>query len=163
MVKTCKKCNVDLVVGKNIVPSQWKIHNYTCKTCRKKANKERNKDPKFQAKQREYVKRNRKKNPNAQLSYVNKQKNKWGSGVYGIFENGICLYIGESIELYKRMIFHKTMIKHPEKTSTPKLYESLQQHNYLIFGIIEQCDNHKEQEKFYINKLNPKYNEYVGM
>ena len=160
MVKTCKKCNVDLAVGENIVPSQWKIHNYICKTCKKKENYKRNKDPKFQVKQMEYLKRNRTKNPNAQLSYNNKQKNKWGSGVYGIFENGECLYVGESVELYKRMTYHKTVIKYPKKTTTPKLYQALQQHNHLIFGILEQCDNHLEREKYYINKLKPKYNAY---
>jgi hypothetical protein len=158
--KTCKVCNIELIPGENIAPSQWKIYNYKCKTCRKVENIKRNKNPKFQEKQKEYVKRSREKNPNAQLSYVQKQAEKWGSGVYGIFENGICLYVGESIKLYKRIVEHKTMIKYPEKTFQPELYKALQQHSNLIFGVIEETDNHKEKEKYYINKLKPKYNEY---
>ena len=160
MAKTCKKCNIELIPGENIVLSQWKIYNYICKTCKKKQNRERNKDPKYKVKQKIYMSRTKTKNPNAQLSYIKKCSNKWGSGVYGIFENGICLYVGESIELYKRIIFHKTVVKRPETSTTPKLYEALQQHNHLIYGIIEQCDNHKEKEQYYINQLKPKYNAY---
>jgi len=88
-----------------------------------------------------------------------KQWNKWGSGVYGIFENGECLYIGESSTLYRRLIQHKTGINNPKNYKFhTNLYKKLQTHNYLIFGIIEETDNHVEREKFYIDMYKPVYN-----
>ncbi len=93
--------------------------------------------------------------------YNPKAYNKWGSGVYGIFENGECLYVGESSTLYRRICQHNMGYKDPQKANSKDwipFYESLQQHKNLTIGILEQTENHKEKEKFYINNLNPKYN-----
>ncbi len=157
-MKKCSKCSVELIVGENISPSQWKRYNYKCKKCHYKYNKQRLQNPQNKAKQKQHLTKHKEQNPDSGKYYVDKAHNKWGSGVYGIFENGKCLYVGESIKLYKRIVEHKTIIKYPEKTYQPKLYKALQQHNHIIFGIIEQCDNHKEREQYYINKLKPLYN-----
>jgi hypothetical protein len=81
------------------------------------------------------------------------------SGVYAIYENGECLYVGESSRLYGRISKHKTLIKNPNlDLSQRHLYESLQNHPLYVIGIVEETPNHKEQETFWINKLKPKYN-----
>ena len=80
-------------------------------------------------------------------------------GVYSIWENGKCLYVGESRILKQRISQHKWLLKNPEKAGSHSLlYYNLQQHTHLIFGIIEECDNHKERESVYINMYNPLYN-----
>ncbi len=67
-------------------------------------------------------------------------------GVYGIFEYGECLYIGESKRLNNRIAKQKSM-------NTKLLY-----HPAYVIGIIEECNDHKEKEKYYIKQYNPKYN-----
>ena len=80
-------------------------------------------------------------------------------GVYGIYENGECLYVGESSILNQRISNHRWLLNNPEKSGGHfSFYTKLQQHKHLIFGVIEECDNHKERETEYINKLKPKYN-----
>jgi hypothetical protein len=86
---------------------------------------------------------------------------KWGSGVYGIFENGVCLYVGESTKLYRRICDHHTGYKNPQSANNKQripFYKKIQKHSKYVIGILEQCDNHKEREQFYINKLKPLYN-----
>ena len=81
-------------------------------------------------------------------------------GVYGIFENGICLYVGESKRLLHRLADHKSFIKNPECIESKRnpLYSRLTKHNHLIFGVLEETPNHKERETYYINQLKPLYN-----
>ena len=83
-------------------------------------------------------------------------------GVYGMFENGICLYVGESKDIPRRLSQHKSWIKNPKLTLKQnnyryKFYESLSKHN-IIFKILEKTDNHVEREQYYINKFKPIYN-----
>ena len=81
---------------------------------------------------------------------VNKWRNSWGSGVYGVFSNGECLYIGESTKLKCRINSHKSYSTH--------IAECLKQHDCWFIGILEQCDNHKEREQYYIDMYSPIYN-----
>ncbi len=84
---------------------------------------------------------------------------RYGKGVYGIFSNGMCLYVGQSSRLYDRINKHKWLIKNPHKKDPlSHLYQLLQQYNSLIIGIIEQTDNHKNQEKYWIDKFQPLHN-----
>jgi len=84
---------------------------------------------------------------------------KLGSGVYGIFENSIVLYVGETKALKRRIMQHKTCINNPEINKRHKqLYYNLQQHSNLEFKILEETPNHKEREQYWITKLKPKYN-----
>ena len=81
-------------------------------------------------------------------------------GVYAIFEMGKCLYVGESSWLKQRIWAHNSYIKNPESSGKRKhLYYKLQQHSSYVIGILEETDNHKEREQFYINQLKPMYNE----
>lgn len=99
------------------------------------------------------------KNPDKHQQNVKKciQKIK---GVYGIFENEICLYVGESKQLRGRIYYHKSWIKNKSQhpSSQKELYEQLQQHSNLEFRILEETENHVEREKYFINLYKPKYN-----
>ena len=81
-------------------------------------------------------------------------------GVYGIFDNDKCLYVGESGRLKQRISRHKLYIKDPNKKTRgdKQMYYELQKYSNLIFKILEECNNHKEREKYYIQQLKPKYN-----
>jgi hypothetical protein len=88
------------------------------------------------------------------------QETKFGSGVYGIFSEGECLYIGSSKAIYRRLIQHKTWLKNPSIAPNPSLYQRLQLHSCVFMGTIENVNLEnliiKEQE--YISKYNPLYN-----
>mgnify|MGYP003678747225 CR=1 FL=1 len=118
-----------------------------CKPCMLNHNK------KYHEKHRKESNDYQKKYRNTDIGKQNmeKWKNKWGSGVYGIYENGVCLYIGESQILTRRIAKHKSY--------NSQMSEKLKTHFNWIIGIIEQTDNHQEREKFYINKLKPLYND----
>ena len=83
-------------------------------------------------------------------------------GVYALYDNGECLYVGESSWLNHRLYLHKSYTRKPDRNKTHrKLYEILhEKHPNFICGIVEETPNHKEREKFYINQLKPKYNGY---
>ena len=135
-MKNCK-CGVELIIGNNVHKSMFNNKDYRCKSC---FNKHSTK-------------------VSIERGYYKKIDNKWNPGVYGIFENGECLYVGESIQPYKRLNNHKSAITNINPTNYHKhLYEQLSQHTHLILGIIEETGNHKEREGYWINKLNPKYN-----
>lgn len=120
-----------------------------CKVCKKKQ---------YQQSKSSKPKSNKIYNYHTSIKCVKKINDKWGKGVYGIFANGECLYIGESIKLYKRFIEHKTLYKNPKSSRwQTNLYNFLQDYPNWVIGIIEQTENHKEQEKYYTNKFQPLY------
>ena len=131
-MKVCSDCKIKKPFTEFYKSSRHKgEYQYSCKKCRQKYNN----------------------------TYTKKERNKWGSGVYGIFEDGKCLYIGESSTLYRRLIQHKTGVNNPKhyKFHT-NLYKALGTHNHLIFGVIEECENHKEREQHFIDIYKPIYN-----
>ena len=141
--KTCTKCKQEKPRTKQYFNShphtKDKLHSW-CKPCKLQNNKEfykTTKGKKITQKWYEKVK-----------------------GVYGIFENGVCLYVGESGRINHRISVHKCCINNPSsaRKKVQYLYYHLQNHSNVIFGVIEETDNHKEREKFWINKLNPLYN-----
>ena len=143
-MKTCSKCKIE----KPVSLEYFSKHKLTkdgfdswCKKCRTKKNKINNSKYKHL------------RTTNHMREYISK-----GKGVYGLFENGKCLYVGQSRGINGRWKNHRYLIKHPDKTSVP-LYQHLSKHNHIVFGIIEQCDNHVEQEQYFINKYKPLYNE----
>ena len=85
---------------------------------------------------------------------------KFGSGVYGIFSKGKCLYIGSSKAIYRRLTQHRTWLKNPNIAPNPFLYKRLQQHSIVFMGVIENVtlDNLISKEIEYINLYNPLYN-----
>ena len=104
------------------------------------------------------------KTPKGKSTYV-KNVYKWKTklqGVYGIYTNEECIYIGESSQLNNRISQHKTYSRNPS-TSRP-LFQSLYQYlNTVDFTIkiLEETPNHKEREQYWIDQLKPKYNEKI--
>ena len=141
-MKTCNKCSIELILGENITPSTYKNQDYICKSCN------------AQKMKKYYI-----NNHQTAVNAMNRWKSKI-QGVYGIFEDGVCLYVGESRILNNRISAHKTYIKNPEGSGRRKdFYYNLSSHSRYTIGIIEETPNHKERETYYINKLKPLYNE----
>ena len=92
--------------------------------------------------------------------YYKKLGHKKKQGVYGIFSGNECLYVGESEELRNRIYSHKSNIKNVTTNikSQRELYIRIAEYSNVVIKVLEETDNHKAQEKYWINKLNPKYN-----
>lgn len=156
-MKKCTKCKVDKPL------TEFSKHKHTkdglnchCKVCIKIAAKQWSKNNKDKA--YTWSKNWRDNNPQKQKAST-KRWLKCKSGVYAIYENGECLYVGESSSLYGRISHHKTAIKNPQlNTGHKNLYQYLQNHPAYVIGIVEETPDHKERETFWINKLKPKYN-----
>jgi len=88
------------------------------------------------------------------------EETKFGSGVYGIFSKGICLYIGSSKAIYRRLSQHKCWFKNPSISPNPNLYKRLQAHSIVFMGTMENVilENLIVKEKEYISQYNPLYN-----
>jgi len=163
MEKVCSKCKTEYPATLEYFFKHPKCKDGLsswCKSCRKEAIKQWNN--KNRDKKNIHNTKWRMNNPEqAKLSY-NKSNNKWynkqGSGVYGIFSKNICLYIGESITLTRRLGYHKACIKKPSISNQPELYEQIQQYNNIKFRVLETTENHKERESYWINKYQPLYN-----
>lgn len=160
MVKSCNKCKNEFPTTIEYFSRRKRSKdglNYQCKPCVqedlskwKKENPEKYKKGYLKANKRNYQK---------SVESVKKYANAWGSGVYGIFESEKCLYVGESNTLKHRIAIHKSGIKNPQiRPIQQSLYEALQNHNNIEFRILEQTNNHKEQEQVWIDYLNPLYN-----
>ena len=144
-MKECSKCkntkSVEEYYKKNNSPDKL---NCWCKSCVKQdCNRYNNQNKtKLYSKRKEWV-------------------SKWNEGVYGIFADGYCLYIGESSQLRKRISNHLCLLNDPTKSPNDWWYDfyiQLQQYKHLIIGIIEETSNHKEKEIKYINQLKPLHN-----
>ncbi len=145
IMKTCKHCDVELVVGENIWKSTFNNKDYQCKLCHKKG-----------------VVKWLNDNPGRNYQFV-KNHNYKIKGVYGIFSEGKCLYVGESKQLNGRITKHRHYIKHPDSKyimgeGVREMYYQLQTYSNLVFGVIEETDNHKEREKYWIKKFQPVFN-----
>jgi hypothetical protein len=83
-------------------------------------------------------------------------------GVYGIYEKGKCLYVGKSNWFNSRKATHHYYFNNPQNNPNKwwgDFYTKLKNnHCNIIIGLIEECSNNIEQEKYWINKLNPLYN-----
>jgi predicted GIY-YIG superfamily endonuclease len=93
--------------------------------------------------------------------------NKWkeGNGVYGIFENDKCLYVGESSRVNERMSKHRAIMNNNKLSkhhpSHVNLYSQLSKHKNIIVKLLEKTDDNKEREKYFIKKLKPLYNAFA--
>ena len=136
-IKLCSKCKEEKPL------TEYYKNQNQCKDCKRAYN-------------REWVKTPKGKNT------VSKAVIKWRSkrqGVYGIFVDQTCYYVGESSGLDGRISQHKTYIKNPQSAKPMffPLYNSLQDKDYEI-KILEETPNHKEKEKVWIEYLAPLYN-----
>lgn len=157
-MKECRKCHTQLVIGENISQGMFNHSDYICRSC-SYANTRKNKfkNPKYKEWNNKYN-----KSAKGKQCYT-KWSTQWGSGIYGIFENGECLYVGESSTLRKRISAHLYGIQKPEsfvkKPFYYTLYNNINKHLTPVIGILEETPNHKEREQYWISKLKPKYNE----
>lgn len=158
-MKICSKCNTEKPY------TEFRKHSTTkdgfqsrCKICVGKASKKWYKE-KGKTNNASYGRKWRQENKQKAKELLYDWKYKY-KGVYGVFENGECLYVGRSKGINGRICQHKSFIKNPESCpkSHKKLYYKLQQHNHLVFGILEECENHKEREQHFIDMYNPMYN-----
>jgi hypothetical protein len=160
-MKECRKCNTELIVGENTTYRSYDNKDFICKPCNSLRSKKRYQKDKSKWKHEDGTwkigNQSRKAKRKSAITYHNKLQ-----GVYGIFSNGDCLYVGESSKILKRFSDHKTYIKNPNTKSlsnkTKEMYIELQQYNHLIFGIIEECNDHKNKEAYWVNKYQPRYN-----
>ena len=157
-MKTCSKCNATKELteySKRTISKDGLMPH--CKVCdRQNVKKWRLNNPEKKTEQNKNYWRN---NTDKVKAIIAKWNNRI-SGVYAIYENNLCLYVGESKRVPSRLAQHKCNINNPSATSKwdQPLYYKLQQHSNLEFRVIEETPNHKEQEKYWINKLKPKYN-----
>ena len=154
MMKQCKVCNKEKPL------TEYNTRSNRCKPCQYTYSKEwrLNNPDKHKSIVKKYYTSD--KGKKTALKSVRTWENKH-QGVYGIYENGECLYIGESKRLNGRITDHKYWIRYPHKSINQIIfYEQLSQHKHLIIGVIEETPNHKEREGYWIAKLNPKYNMY---
>jgi hypothetical protein len=101
------------------------------------------------------------KTPKGKSTYT-KNARKWKTklqGVYGIYTDGECVYVGESKRLNDRMSSHRTLSRNYSyaRPYFQPLYQYLSTVDFTI-KILEETPNHKEREQYWINKLKPKYN-----
>ena len=142
-LKQCNGCGVNLVIGENIAKSRFNSCNYKCKSCY-------------------YIKTRKWKSKNKEHAY-NLDK-KWRckrQGVYGIFSDKTCLYVGESKQLDFRISFHKAQIKNTAPSLRPnirEMYIRIAEHSNVEIRVLEETPNHKAQEQVWIDYLNPLYN-----
>ena len=96
------------------------------------------------------------------MSQISKSNLKCESGIYYI-KNIISstFYIGQSINVYKRLISHKSDLKLGKHTN-PHLQRSFLKNGQDVFevGVMEYCQKSKlcEKEIFYINSVDKCYN-----
>lgn len=145
MVKQCTKCGIEKSFEEYYKHPKGKYGlQARCKSCRKKTTREYDTN-----------------NPDKVYVRNKKHHNSLGKGVYGIFSGMTCLYVGESIALKRRINHHKGRLNNKSwrwSKFEENLYTCLENHNNIEFRILEETDNHKEQELVWIDYLNPLYN-----
>ena len=155
MPKQCNQCGVDLILGENIPPSRWKRNWYQCRPCNNLAS--RKLQPKKNAYMREYYKSNKQ-----HIKLVNKNIHSINPGVYGVYNNGELIYIGQSKIPYDRMTKHFTKSKKYVYSSVSQALSNgeLQRDN-LVFKMLEFIDDaptRQAQEALLIQRHRPLYN-----
>jgi hypothetical protein len=147
-MKKCTKCNVEQSL------SEFYKHKSTidglsgqCRTCMKQVS-------------RQWAKNNKKRTLEITRKYQTKNQ-----GIYEWYEDDICLYVGQSVQLNNRMCTHRTLFNNPhlsKKETQSYLYEALRQHQNPQIRIIEECSPEVllEREQYYIDTKKPLYNTY---
>ena len=103
MNKTCRKCNVKLVIGKNITQSYLNNSDYSCKVCRKLYRREWVKD---NSKHKEYQAQWKEENYEHKLKLDRQYYQDKKDGIYSVYitkDN----YAGVTGNIYDRANHHK--------------------------------------------------------
>ncbi len=182
-MKQCRKCSVDLVVGKNIPPSLFNNFDYICRPCKSgydksysTANAEIKKvkakiyrgKPDVKKRNQKYMKVYRPNNKDKWDKSVFKIQNKIPAGIYEIYDGDKLIYIGESNKPYRRKCEHFTI--HGIRGGKPTTYlssvnkalnEGELQRDKLRFKMLKYIDDMKErkaEENRLIQRYKPLYN-----
>ena len=163
--KVCTNCEVELNPGVNVYLSLFKRASYKCKACKKQQSKGEH--------IRNWPKQTFK---DKKESYLNEYHKSEGAGVYGIFNKGECVYIGETNAIRQRITSHFSKhIKPQEQLDKGRfqppipilLAKGKLDREDLTYEIFEQEDDkaiRQIRETWYINKYiaeygkAPKYN-----
>jgi hypothetical protein len=142
-MKTCKECNKEFELEHFNFQNKKKgtLRPY-CKYCdRARAKKDyfNNREARL-ASMKEWMKANNYKAPGGYK--VNPIK-----GVYGMFRDGVCYYIGSSKNVFRRR--SSWVVKNSHLNLDMSKY---------VWGIIEECSNYREREEHYISIYQPEFN-----
>jgi hypothetical protein len=164
MNKCCTKCSIEKPLTEFSKTKNVRMkdgYQWWCKSCLKVYYLNNKEKWKARDKYNEQWKLN---NPEKTKKHVKTWKYKI-SGIYEWYENDICLYVGQSIQLNGRIQEHKSLFKNSElsvKYIQAYLYEALRQHQNPQIRIIEEClpEVLLEREQYYIDTKKPLYNTY---
>jgi hypothetical protein len=161
MKKCCTKCSVEKPLTEFSKTKNVRMKDgfqAWCKMCLKSYYLHNKEKWKTRDKYNEQWKIN---NPEKTKKHVKNWKYKI-SGIYEWYENDICLYVGQSIQLNGRIQIHKSLLKNPSiaPESQAYLYPLLRQHQNPQIRIIEECSSEilLEREQYYIDTKKPLYN-----
>lgn len=151
--KHCTDCEVELNPGLNCYLSMFNAGGYKCKSCKKKQSKVEHvkywQMPSYRMRKAEFIEK-----------YLQSD----GAGVYAIYENDECIYIGESGKIRSRITCHFS--KHIKTNNTwqspiPELLAKGKiNRDDLSYDILEQEDDtvkRKLRETHYIQEHIAKY------
>ena len=161
--KICTDCGVELNPGVNCYISMYKRGIYKCKACKKKQSQAEHiaywEMPSYRQKKADYIK-----------EYHDLD----GAGVYAIYENDECIYIGESSQIKSRVTAHFS--KHIKSNESwfqspipERLKKGLIDREHLSYDILEPENDkltRQTRETHYIQEhitkygAAPKYNTY---
>lgn len=160
--KLCVDCEVELNPGVNCYLSMYKAGGYKCKSCKKKQSKVEHVKywqlPSYRMRKAKFIE-----------SYLQSD----GAGVYAIYENDECIYIGESSQIKSRVTSHFS--KHIKTTNTWQspipllLAKGKINRDDLSYDILEPENDkltRQTRETYYIQEhiakygAAPKYNTY---
>ena len=145
LLKKCKHCDVELVIGENWVSSNAKCKNYKCKPCDNKSHKQWRID-------------NPEKYKNSKATRISE-----GRGVYLVKYRWINLYVGEGwFNDRKRKHLQWSFNKCSNSSKVAKLVDKRDlNRNYLSFTVLEYLDDKAimlERETHYRRVLKPYIN-----
>ena len=161
--KHCTDCEIVLNPGVNCYLSMFNTGGYKCKSCKKKQSKVEHvkywQMPSYRMRKAEFIEK-----------YLEQD----GAGVYAIYENDECIYIGESNKIKSRVTAHfsKHIKKNKSSWQSPipeLLAKGKINRDDLSYDILEPEDDAKtrqSRESYYIQEhiakygAAPKYNIY---
>jgi len=99
-------------------------------------------------------------NRHNKLESAHRAREKWKyklSGVYALFDKGVCLYVGKSKRMLHRFADHMSYMRNPNSIEHQRnpLYSKLAKHDHFYYGMLNED---MTTEKHYISLLKPLYN-----
>lgn len=134
-MKSCNRCNIELIIGENIFDSRVKNYDWICKDCVYKGIKKHHKQRDIRLKAEE------------------------NAGVYAIYKNDQIIYIGESKHPKYRMNTHFTATHIKNSPLSIIIGKHNKHHFKWEILVYEDCEvERKLLESFYIDRYKPALN-----